>query len=113
MNKVIMKIVGYDEASYSLLVSFASDETKYSNPEAYPPLAFQPMTMWPDITDMNEIKKRIAVAGMQEVTIQAAKESFTADDSKVNALKGMVGQVSEFSAVELTAVNFVTPLATV
>ena len=108
-----MKIVGYDEASYSLLVSFASDETKYSNPEAYPPLAFQPMTMWPDITDMNEIKKRIAVAGMQEVTIQAAKESFTADDSKVNALKGMVGQVSEFSAVELTAVNFVTPLATV
>lgn len=113
MNKVNMKIMGYDEASHSLLVSFASDTTKSSNPEDYQPLAFQPMTMWPDVADPNEIKKRIAMAGMHHAQMQEAKEKFMADPSRVAELKALVGQVHEFSVNDLSVVDFQTPMATV
>lgn len=113
MDKVRMKITGYDEISHSLLVSFASDTTKSQNPMDYPTYAFQPLTMWPDVTDPNEIKKRIAVAGMHHAQMQEAKENFVADPQRVNAFKAMVGQTQEFTVVELVANDSFTPLATV
>jgi hypothetical protein len=109
MEKVKMKITGYDDASNSLLVSFASDTTKSANPEDYPSYAFQPLTMWPDISDLNEIKKRIATAGIYHVTLQEAEEKFIADPDKVTALKNMVGQTYDFSATELAIVAHETP----
>lgn len=113
MDKVRMKINGYDESSHSLLVSFASDTTKSQNPADYPAYAFQPMTMWPDVTDPNEIKKRIAIAGMHHVQMQEAKEKFVADTQRVKAFKAMVGQTQDFTVTELTVVAHETPFATV
>lgn len=113
MNKVKMKITGYDEISHSLLVSFASDTTKSQNPADYPTYAFQPLTMWPDVTDAQEIKKRIAMAGMHHAQMQEAKEKFMADPQRVAALKGLVGQDSEFTVTELTVVAHETPFQVV
>ncbi len=113
MDKVRMKITGYDEVSHSLLVSFASDTTKSQNPADYPSQAFQPLTMWPDVTDANELRKRLAVTGMHHVQIQEAKEKFVADAQRVAELKAMVGQTHEFTVDELTSVDLYTPLATV
>ena len=113
MDKVRMKIMGYDEASHSLLVSFASDTTKSQDPADYPAYAFQPLTMWPDVTDPNEIKKRIAMAGMHHAQMQEAKENFVADPQRVNAFKAMAGQVQEFTVDELTGLDTHTPFATV
>lgn len=96
MNKIYMKIHGFEEPSCSLLVSFASDTTKSSNPDDYPQYAFQPMTMWPDITDPTEIIKKIAVAGMRNVEQKESEERFTADTAKVDAYKAMVGQSKEY-----------------
>lgn len=103
-----MKIVGFDEPSNSLLVSFASDETKSQNPDDYAPVAFQPATMWPDVVDAQEIKKRIAVAGMYNTSVQATMEKFSDDTARIDALKALVGQ-SETYAVEdlLTPTNVV------
>jgi hypothetical protein len=95
MDKVRMKITGYDETSHSLLVSFASDTTKSQNPADYPSYAFQPLTMWPDVSDVNELKK------------------FVADPQRVNALKAMVGQTQEFTVNELTIVPNETPFQVV
>lgn len=113
MDKVRMKITGYDEASHSLLVCFASDTTKSQDPADYPSYAFQPMTMWPDVTDPEEIKKRIAVAGMHHAQMQEAKEKFVADPQRVKAFKAMAGQTHDFTVVELTVVAHETPFATV
>ena len=113
MDKVRMKITGYDEASHSLLVSFASDTTKSQNPADYPSYAFQPLTMWPDVSDVNELKKRLAVSGMHHAQMQEAKEKFVADPQRVNALKAMVGQAQEFTVNELTIVPNETPFQVV
>jgi hypothetical protein len=102
MNKIKIKINGYDEESNSLLVSFASDETQSQDPTSYQSYAYQPMTMWPDISDLNEIKKRIAQAGIYLADQQRIKEQFKADPAKIEAYKAMVGQVVEFNISDLT-----------
>ena len=113
MDKVRMKITGYDEASHSLLVSFASDTTKSQNPADYPSYAFQPLTMWPDVTAPNEIKKRIAMAGIHHAQMQEAEEKFVADPQRVNAFKAMVGQTQDFTVNELTIAPNETPFQVV
>jgi hypothetical protein len=112
MNSIKFKIKGYDEASNSLLISFASDATASTDPEQYDACAFQPLTMWPDVTDSEELKKRIAMAGMNHAKLQEAKEKFVADPQRVAALKSMVGQTYEFSVSALTN-NPTTPFQTV
>jgi hypothetical protein len=96
MQYVKMKIVAFDEASYSLLCSYASDETKSHDPNDYPPYAYQPMNMWPGVSDPEEIKKRLAVAGMWIAENQVREEQFVADPTKLEQYKAMVGQVVEY-----------------
>ena len=101
MNTIKFKIKGYDEASNSLLISFASDTTAETDPEQYPAYAFQPSTMWPDVTNMDELKKKIAMAGVHQTKLQEAKERLAADPQQVEKFKGLVGQVCEFPLSEL------------
>lgn len=101
MKKIKMKINGYDEASHSLLISFASDENQSNDPSDYPSYAYQPMSMWPDINDINEIKKRLAQAGIYLTEQQKIKEQFVADQSKVDAYKSMIGEVIEYNLDDL------------
>ena len=102
MSNLYMKIVGFDEPSNSLLVSFASDETKSQNPEDYGVLAFQPATMWPGVNDLTEIKKRIAVAGMYTVSVQATMEKLSVDTTRLDAFKSLVGQLETYNVNDLT-----------
>jgi hypothetical protein len=69
--------------------------------------------MWPDVTDPDEIKKRIAMAGMHHTQMQEAKEKFVADAQRVTALKAMVGQTQDFTVNELTVVAHDTPFQVV
>jgi hypothetical protein len=102
MNTLYMKVQAFDEASYSLLVSFASDTTKSQNPDDYPAYAYQPMNMWPGITDPAEIKKRIASAGIYQAEQQTREEQFIADPTKVQQYKDMVGTENSYPIGELT-----------
>ena len=104
MNTVHMKIVGYDDLSHSLLVCFASDITKHQDPEKYPPIAFQPSLLWPDVTDPEEIKKLISQAGVAEAQRQAAHEKLLDDAAKLSAMKSMVGQANSYPVSALTNV---------
>lgn len=101
MNTLKMKIVGYDELSNSLIVNFASDETKSSNPEDYPSYAYQPISMWPDITDVNEIKKRIAHAGIHMAQQQKVQETFVDNTELLNSIKALVGIEEEYQVDQL------------
>jgi hypothetical protein len=101
MNTLKMKIVGFDEDSKSLLVSFASDQNASSNPEDYPAYAYQPSTMWPGVTDTEEIKFRLAYAGMYMAEQQAIKERLDADDDAINTLRSLVGSESVYVVNEL------------
>ncbi len=109
-----MKITGYDEETGSLLVCFASDETQSSDPASYPALAFQPQAMWPDETNIERIKKNIAVAGMGQAQAQAIKEAFVMDEQRVAEMRALIGQSFEFSASDLVGAtdgsNTFTPL---
>jgi len=96
-----MKIHSFDEQSNSLIVSFASDTTKSQNPTDYPSYAFQPINMWPDVTDPAEIKKRIAVAGIYHAEQQEREEKFVADLTKIAEYRAMVNTEDSFTVEEL------------
>ena len=96
MKTLYMKIHSYEEQSSSLIVSFASDTTKSQNPDDYPSYAFQPMNMWPDVSDPAEIKKRIAMTGIFHAEQQEREEKFIADPAKVEEYKAMVGTENSY-----------------
>ena len=101
MNTLYMKIQAFEETSYSLLVSFASDTTKSQNPDDYPAYAYQPMNMWPDITDPNEIELRIASAGVYIAEQQTREEQFIDNPQQVATYQAMVGQEKSYPISEL------------
>ena len=102
MNMLYMKINSFDEGSKSLLVSFASDSTKSTNPDDYPSYAFQPINMWPDISDAEEIMKRIAIAGVYHVEQQKREENLTEDSETLLRYRNMVGQLVSYPASDLS-----------
>lgn len=102
MQTLKMKIQGFDEQTNSLLVSFASDTTQSQNPDDYPAYAYQPVNMWPDITDPAEIKKRIAVSGVYHAEQQERHERFAANLIARQDFRNMVGQEVSYSVSELT-----------
>jgi len=101
MNTLYMKIHEYEEASKSLVVSFASDLTASQDPADYPAYAFQPLNMWPDVVDIEELKKRIAVAGVYHAEQQAREEAFNVDPTRVAQIKNLVGQLRAYAMVDL------------
>ena len=105
MQTLKMKIVGYEEESHSLIVSFASDETASQDPSTYPAYAYQPMSMWPDITDPEELIKRIGHAGIYMAEQQKIKESFVQNTQLVDALKSLVGQEKTYAVTDLLSTS--------
>lgn len=97
-----MKIQGFDEQSNSLLVSFASDATQSQNPDDYPAYAYQPVNMWPDITDPAEIKRRIAMSGIYHAEQQERHEAFNANLAAQQQYRDMVGQETSYPLSDLT-----------
>lgn len=103
MQTVYMKIHEYEEQSKSLIVSFASDTTRYQDPDMYTRYAFQPLHMWPGVDDPVEIQKRIAVSGIYHAEQQEREENFVADPIKEQQYKDMIGSQLSFSVTELAA----------
>lgn len=114
MNSIKFKIKSYDEVSNSLIVSFASDTTASQDPDTYAALAFNPLIMWPDVTDIEELKQRLAVAGIHQAEQQETKEQFDADPARIAALQALVGQTYEYNVADLPVLPVdETPLQTV
>lgn len=109
MEYIRMKVDSFDEKTCSLLCSFASDETKSHDPSVYPAYAYQPINMWPDVSDPNEIKQRIALAGVSIAQSQAREENFIADPTKIEQYKAMVGSIVEYPVDALTSGQTVYP----
>lgn len=103
MKYITMKIVAFEESTNSLLCSYASDETESQNPADYEAVAYQPINMWPDVSDPEELKKRMAVAGVWVAENKAREEQFVADPAKVAQYKAMVGQVLEYPIYDLVS----------
>ena len=100
-----MKIHQFDEESHSLVVSFASDTTKYQDPDRYRAYAFQPMHMWPGIDDLEEIKKRIAISGISLTEQQERDEKFFSDTEKIQKYKDMVGELNSYPIESLAPIS--------
>lgn len=106
-----MKIKGYDESANSLVVSFASDENSKSIDE-YTALAYNPISMFPDVTDPQEILKRIATSGIVIAEQQKLNENLAKNPAMIEAFKNIVGQTLEYNIADiLPAPVQVTPPA--
>lgn len=92
--KLYMKIHSFEEESESLIVSYASDETESQNPSDYRPVAIQPRTLWPNVTDAEELKKKIAQLGVGQVLEQKKIEDIAKTPINVTLFKSVVSKKS-------------------
>jgi hypothetical protein len=97
MRMLYIKVVDYNEQDGSLIIKCASDTTQSQNPDDYSGLAYQPAKMYPDITDPNEVMKRLAIASVHIAEMQTREEQFKQDVDKVNIYKNMVGTTEEYN----------------
>ena len=104
MNKIRMKITGYEPETHSLLVAFASDTTSSTDPAAYPSYAFQPGAQWPGAS-IDEIKKNMAASGIGLARNQTAKEALQANAAEQQALLSLVGQEFEYNIADIVPDN--------
>lgn len=114
MQTIKFKIVGFEEESGSLLVSFASDKTESSDPINYQAVAFQPAEMWPNKQSLEEIKIELAKAGVSIAKQQASKEMLNLQPERLVALQSLVGAEFQYPVSSLAEpVVEVTPLLVV
>jgi PBP1b-binding outer membrane lipoprotein LpoB len=114
MASLKMKVVRFEEDSKSLIVAFASDETASNNPENYAALAYQPIDMWPGVTNAEQLKRNIAMTGISHTTQQALREKNPASEELVTEFKSWVGQTFTFDTNDLSVPALPeTPLHTI
>lgn len=100
-NTIFMKVTGYDDATHSMLVSFASDETNSQDPSDYTIHAFQTTNICPNETNIENIKRSIAQSGISIVKSHAAKESLIANTDHVSDLKLLIGQTFSYNISDI------------
>jgi hypothetical protein len=93
-----MKVVKFEPESMSLVVSFASDETQSSDPSDYVAHSYQPSMMWPNVTDIEELKLHLAVSGLFHIENQKRVETLKNDPIKNALYESMVDQVYDVPA---------------
>jgi len=100
MEKITMKVVDWDESSMSLIVKFNSDinETSIDNATA---LAYQPMSMFPNVEDINEVVKRVAVSGIHLCEMRSLEEQNRKNEEKLQKFRELKDQTFEFTVDEL------------
>lgn len=101
MQKIKVKVCGWEDDSQSLIACFSSDETTSSNPEDYVKLAFQPQTMFPSALTNDEIMKALAIAGMAIAEQSKVQEELKANTSRVDQFKSLVGSEQEFNVSDI------------
>jgi hypothetical protein len=100
MINIRIKIISFDEESKMLTVAFASDTTRSSNPDDYPPVVFQVFDMFPG-ADKDAILKAIGRAGLYHLESIVVKEQ-TGDTSALEEeLKALTGEIIEFTPDEV------------
>jgi hypothetical protein len=95
MNKLKMKIIDWEPQSLSLIVKFTSDVNSFEVDDARP-LAFQPLTMFPGVTDIDEVLKRIAVSGIGICENEAIRENALKNASKLENFANLKDQTFEY-----------------
>jgi hypothetical protein len=100
MEKITMKVVDWDESSMSLIVKFNSDINE-TNIDQATPLAYQPMSMFPNVEDINEVVKRVAVSGIHLCEMRSIEEQNRKNEEKLQKFRQLKDQTFEFTVDEL------------
>lgn len=90
-----MKIVDWDQQSMSLIIKFSSDVNSFEVDDAIA-LAYQPLNMFPGITDTDELLKKIAVSGIDLCEREARKENAMKNASNFEVFENLKGQEFEY-----------------
>ena len=95
-----MKIISWDEKNLNLVVKFVSDDSSL-NIDDTTALAYQPITMFPGVSDTQELIKKMAVSGISICEVQNLQQQAKQDQAKINEIKNLVGQTFEYTVEEL------------
>lgn len=100
MEKITMKVVGWDESTLSLIIKFNSDINESSIDDCVE-LAYQPMTMFPNVEDIEELLKRVAVGGIHLCEMRALEEQNRKNEENIQKFRDLKGQTFEFDVDHL------------
>jgi hypothetical protein len=100
MEKITMKVVGWDESTLSLIIKFNSDINESSIDDCVE-LAYQPMSMFPNVENMEELLKRVAVGGIHLCEMRAIEEQNRKNEEKIQNFRDLKGQTFEFDVEHL------------
>lgn len=104
MNKLKMKIVGWDAANNSLIVSFCSD-TSTKDLDTSETYSFQPTSYTEWLDQPEELIKRIAVSGVYQCKFDDAKEAMKKNKELIDSYKALIGKTYEYEVAELEALD--------
>jgi hypothetical protein len=99
MSKLKMKIVDYDVSSNSIIVAFASENSKNSI-DYYSACAYQP-TMFDNPNNPDEVFKEIAKTGVFIASQQDKTDIFKVDNTLEKKYKQFVGKEFEYDVDSL------------
>jgi len=104
MNTITIKVIAWENDGQSLICKYASDETNSSNPDDYPPYAFQPKMMWPHATTAEAVMEEAARAGISICENIKAEEDLARDAAQLGIYESLVGTEQTYPANDLVVV---------
>ena len=105
MNTITIKVIAWENDGQSLICKYASDETNSSNPDDYPPYAFQPKLMWPHATTADAVLEEAARAGISICETIKAEEDLARDPAEIAVYESLVGTEQTYPADELVIID--------
>ena len=103
MNKLTMKIVGFDILTSSLHIKFASDLAE-KDIEEYPYHAFNVVEMNEQVTQ-EEVLSALAVNGWYIALQQDVAEDIARNSTKITEYQGLIGTEFGFTGEDLFALQ--------
>jgi hypothetical protein len=99
MNKIKMKIVGYDSTDSTLLIKFSGD-TLEKNIDEYQEHKFSVLEMHENVA-ISEILKALAQSGLSIAIQQELNEEISRNDTKSSLYKSLIGNEIEYNLEDL------------
>lgn len=101
METIKIKVKQFDTNTNSLIISVASNETQSNDPNDYDGFCYQPLTMWPDEANTQNLLRNLAYANLYVAKQQKQQESISESDPRIEWMKTIEGETFEFNVEDL------------
>ena len=100
MEKIKIKILNWDAENAAWTVKFLAD-TDPDGFDGVPAYGVTPLTMFPGVTDLSEILKRLALSSLDQCRSKERMRQLKQNQNLMDTLGSVVGQEIEYTVSDL------------